>query len=151
MGGKQYSFFVRPLFTERVKAMVRGRPLRQPWLFLSRCQKRKPTPTRGDRDPAEAAPSAVSTLRQPDSHRSRTSAQTNARPTTSAGHSFNSEEVEAARIWDESVGTALQTPSANGPVSERSVAECSKIEVGLLILKGIDGGANGNRTERLPV
>jgi hypothetical protein len=67
-----------------VKATVRGRPSRLPWFFLSRCQKRKP-PTRGDRDPAEAAPSAVSALRQPDSHRARTSAQTSARRATPAG------------------------------------------------------------------
>ena len=45
-----------------------------PWFSLSRCQRRKTRPTRGDRDPAGAAPSAVPVLRRADDYRSRTAA-----------------------------------------------------------------------------
>ena len=63
---------------------VCGRPSRPPWFSLSHCQRRKTRAIRGDHDPAESSPSAVSVLRQPDNHRSRTAAQTSARPTTPA-------------------------------------------------------------------
>jgi hypothetical protein len=62
---------------------VCGWPSHQPWFLLSHCPRRKTRPTRGDRDPAGAATSAVSGLRRADDHRSRTAAQTSARTSTS--------------------------------------------------------------------
>jgi len=49
---------------------------------------------------------------------------------------FKSDEVDAARIWDESVETVLQAPNAETTVPIRSVAECSKVQVELLISRG---------------
>ena len=84
--------FRSTLTNRRVKAhhpielgrTVCGGPSRQPWFSLSHCQRRKTRPTRGDRDPAGAAPSAVPILWRADDHRSRTAAQTSARPTPPA-------------------------------------------------------------------
>jgi hypothetical protein len=59
-------------------------PSRQPWFSLLHCLKRRTRPTRGDQDPSGIASSAVPVLRRADDHRSRTTAQTSARPTTPA-------------------------------------------------------------------
>ena len=58
---------------------VSGRPSRQPWFSLSHCQKRKTRSIRGDYVPAEAAATAVSSVRKPDHHRPRPASQTSAR------------------------------------------------------------------------
>jgi len=76
----------------RVKAShaieLGGTPSRPPWFSLSHCQRRKTRPTRGDQDPTGAVPSAVPVLRRADDHRSRTAAQTGARPTAPAPSRF---------------------------------------------------------------
>ncbi len=60
-------------------------------------------------------------------------------------HSFKSDEVDAARIWDESVGAVLQT-NVKSDLLSGSVAGCSNIGPELLIANQMCGSANGNRT-----
>ena len=71
-------------FAEAVPVACQVEEVLRPWRETGEFSRRKTRPTRGDRDPAGTAPSAVPVLRRADDHRSRTAAQTSARPTAPA-------------------------------------------------------------------
>ena len=50
-------------------------------------------------------------------------------------HSFNADEIAAARIWEERVGAKLEAKTT-GETRRKDVAECSKIYPALLMEKG---------------
>jgi integrase len=64
-------------------------------------------------------------------------------------HSFNADEIAAARIWEERVGATLDAKTTR-QTPQKSVAKCSEIAPDLLMGKGLVGSANGNRTRFAP-